>query len=199
MAKFKEIEVKWKADKVLRNQFNRLIRFYLKNNGYIYKFINAIGPDTYYVNKHGQTVRHRISKDVHELTSKLRLDKNSITSRKEVNVKLAHNQSTEEVAELLSMVGLQKQFHIVKDCDIYFISGSRAHVSIVWYKVTSSNNPKPKTFIEVEVEGLSQQKSLKVLGTWVERLSKMFELNSRDISKKSLYEIYSGKRYKSVA
>lgn len=194
MAKFKEIEVKWRADGVERQDFNDKLKEYLVTKKYLYEFLRVAGPDTYYSNDNGHTLRHRYGKNTNELTAKMRLYKNSIKTRKEVNVKLHPKQSLEDVFELCSMLGFVKDVTITKDCDIYFISGSRAHVSIVWYKVSVANQ-EPRTFIEVEVEGLSHKKSLGVLKLWSKRLESMYGLRKRDISDKSLYEIYTGKRY----
>jgi adenylate cyclase class IV len=197
MAKFKEIEVKWAAEQVDRDGFNDKLRAHLAAKEYLYRFVRVAGPDTYFSNDKGQTLRHRYGRHTHELTAKMRLYKRSIKARKEVNVKLSLKQPIEDVFELCSMLGLTKEIAIFKDCDIYFISGSQAHVSIVWYRVEVVGH-EPKVFIEVEVEGLSHHKSLQVLKKWVKKIQTMYGLRRRDISDKSLYEIYTGKEYHKV-
>lgn len=197
MAKFKEIEVKWVADHVPRADFNRKLRALLAQKEYLYRFIRVSGPDTYFADEEGRTLRHRKSRNTHELTAKMRIYKKSIKARKEVNVRLALDQPVEDVFELMSMLGLRKDVAITKDCDIYFIDGSTAHVSIVWYQVYADDK-SVRTFVEVEVEGLSHQKSLKVLRIWMKRLEKMYGLRRKHVSDESLYEIYSGKRYHNV-
>ena len=197
MAKFKEIEVKWIADFIKRDDFNRKLRKFLASKEYLYRFVRVEGPDTYFSDELGRTIRHRISKNTHELTSKMRIYKNSIKARKEVNVRLALDQPVEDVFELLGMVGLKKVLAISKDCDIYFISGSTAHVSIVWYTVYEKKS-KNKVFVEVEVEGLSHRRSLKVLRMWMDRLKDMYGLTDKQVSDESLYELYTGKRYHKV-
>lgn len=194
MAKYKEIEVKWCSDHVPRDEFNLKLRRFLASQEYLYKLVRVEGPDTYFSDTSGRTIRHRKSRNTHELTSKQRLHKKSIKARKEVNVRLALNQPVEDVFELLGMLGLNKEFTLTKDCDIYFISGNVAHVSIVWYKVQTEGHDA-KVFIEVEVEGLSHNKSLKVLRWWIKKLQSMYDLSSKHVSDESLYEIYSGKRY----
>lgn len=114
-----------------------------------------------------------------------------------MNVKLSLKQPSDDVLELMPMLGFKKEFTITKDCDIYFISGAVAHVSIVWY-IVHKDGAKDQVFIEVEVEGLSHNKSLKVLNTWVEQIQSMFNLKKKDFSNDSLYEIYSGKRYQNA-
>lgn len=197
MAKFKEIEVKWSGDHVPRAEFNRKLKALLALKEYMYRFIRVSGPDTYFSDASGRTLRHRISRNTHELTAKMRIYKKSIMARKEVNVKLALDQPVEDVFELMGMLGLKKDVSITKDCDIYFIDGSTAHVSIVWYQVFVEGQDV-RTFIEVEVEGLSHQKSMKVLRIWMKRLNEMYGLKKKHISDDSLYEIYSGKRYHNV-
>lgn len=197
MAKHKEIEVKWDADQVPRAEFNRKLRAFLASKEFLYRFIRVSGPDTYFADEHGRTIRHRISKNTHELTSKMRLYKKSIRTRKEVNVRLALDQPVDDVFELLSMMGLKMDVSITKDCDIYFINGATAHVSIVWY-IVHKKGRDDKVFVEVEVEGLSHRRSLKVLKVWMKRLKLMYGLKDKDISDDSLYEIYTGKRYHNV-
>ena len=92
MAKFKEIEVKWLGDHVPRADFNRKLKALLAQKEYMYRFIRVAGPDTYFSDHSGRTLRHRISRNTHELTAKMRIYKKSIMARKEVNVKLALDQ-----------------------------------------------------------------------------------------------------------
>lgn len=193
LARHKEIEVKWKADQVGREEFNKKLRAYLDAR-YMYRFVRVSGPDTYFSDESGRTVRHRISRNTHELTSKMRLNRRSILSRKEVNVKLDRKQPVSDVFEFLSMLGLKMAVPLRKSCDIYFISGPKTHLSIVWYRV-KRRGKRDRVFVEVEVEGLSHKRSLAAIRPWVGRLQRMLGLRRRDVSNESLYELYTGKRY----
>lgn len=197
MAKHKEIEVKWRAEGVDRNGFNREMRRLLKQQDCSFKFLRVKGPDTYFT-RGSDVVRHRISKNTHELTIKLRIYKKSIKARKEVNVKLSLDQPIEDVVEFLGCLGFKKKIKLVKDCDIYFIvQPNGVHASIVWY-VVEDEAGNLRRFIEVEIEGQSHHRSLAVLDFWLKRIHKTFGLTDKDISDDSLYEIYTGKRYLNV-
>lgn len=198
MAKHKEIEVKWAAEGVERNSFNRQLRGLLKALGCSYKFLRVKGPDTYFT-RWTDVVRHRISKNTHELTIKLRIYKKSIKARKEVNVRLAQDQPIEDVVEFLACLGFKQKIRLVKDCDIYFVVlPNGVHASIVWYVVEDEAGDLQR-FIEVEIEGQSHHRSLAVLDFWCKRIEKLYGLTKRDRSDDSLYELYTGKRYRNVA
>ncbi len=193
MAKHKEIELKWSADHVNRKDFNRKIEKLLKKLGLEYKFLAAHGPDYYYSNKDGYTARHRDGGDTNELTVKLREGSDHITVRKEINVPLAKEATAMDVRALLKGLGFDDDVHIHKSCDIYFIKSQKADIDVVWYKVTGGGK-RPKVFVEVEVGHLGKKDSLKILKKWAKMLEKMFNL--KDQSDLSLYEIYSGRRYR---
>lgn len=198
MAKHKEIEVKWSSDDVERKHFNREMRALLKKLDCSFRFLRVKGPDTYYV-RGRDVVRHRISKNTHELTIKRRIYKKSIRARKEVNVQLALSQPIEDVVAFLDDIGFERQVRLVKDCDIYFIvMPSGVHASIVWY-VVEADDGSMKRFIEVEIEGQSHHRSLASLDFWCKKIEKIFRLGRSDRSDDSLYEIYTGKRYKNVS
>lgn len=197
MAKHKEIEVKWAAEGVDRSVFNRQLRALLKKLDCSFRFLRVKGPDTYFT-RWSDVVRHRISKNTHELTIKLRIYKKSIRARKEVNVRLAQDQPVEDVVEFLQCLGFKKKICLVKDCDIYFlVQPNGVHASIVWY-VVEDEAGNLRRFIEVEIEGQSHHRSLAVLDFWCKRVEKTYELTKRDRSDDSLYELYTGKRYLNV-
>jgi adenylate cyclase class IV len=198
MAKHKEIEVKWSADHVARRAFNRKAKALFKNLRVRHRLQRVSGPDMYFSDGSGRTVRVRRSNELFELTSKMRLHQKSITVRKEVNVRLSDRQSPDDVVALLGMLGFYKEFSIVKDCDIYTVPGpDRSHVTLVWYRVHNKEKGN-RTFVEVEVEGLPRRKSMKVLREWSSYLRDDFGLDDRHVSDLSLYEIYSGRKYLSA-
>jgi adenylate cyclase class IV len=165
----------------------------IKQQKHEYDFVRCAGPDFYYSNKDGFCARHRSGGDTNELTVKRRIGDTAITVRRETNLKLDRTVTALDVMQFFKDLGFGTDVRIHKDCDIYFIRDGRAEVDIVWYKVTS--NGRTRQFIEVEVGGLSKQDSLRVLNRWASHVEKMFKLKNK--SDLSLYEIYSGRRYRS--
>jgi len=192
MAKLKEIETKWNAEKIKRADFNSILVGYL---GKSHKFKNAAGFDYYYLSSSKDVWRHRISADTNELTIKARLTSSSTKVRKEANILLAKECSVTDIAGILSLADAKMDVAVFKDCDIYFVRSGHTEISIVWYKVKCQGFAE-RVFAEVEVHGLSEKKSLKVLHRWHKIMKKLFGLTNDHIVQESLYEIYSGRRYK---
>jgi adenylate cyclase class IV len=193
MARFKEIEVKWDASKIERGSFNRALRSYAKGKKY-HKVVVA-GFDYYYTSKDGYVVRHRHGINSNELTVKARVSKKSTTVRREINQKLPKESSPLSIKEFMSEIGFDKVMPIFKDCDIYFIKDGKYVVDVVWYRVTCGD-AKPRLFLEVEVHEAPEAVSLTILQKWKKFMQINFNLTDADIIHESLYEIYSGKRYK---
>jgi adenylate cyclase class IV len=196
VAKQKEIEIKWRTPTLKRRVFKNAIEEYftdiLRKK---FRFKNSKGDDVYYCNR-GGVLRHRYSGDCHELTTKGRLSFDSIKIRREINLKLAKGVDPFDVACAMKMVKFKSTTSIYKDCDIYFIDENGAEVQIVWYKTKHSGTRGPwKRFIEVEIAGASQRKSVRMLNRWAAIVEEMFGLSPEDRSKLSLFEIYSGRRY----
>jgi adenylate cyclase class IV len=197
MAKLKEIETKWNAEKVDRETYNRSLSSFLKSEKLKYKFLSVKGFDYYMAAKTGHVVRHRVSKNTNELTVKARMDKSSTTIRAEGNISLSSSNDIREVHGTLSLLGFDNVTAIYKDCDIYFLDDNGTEVSIVWYTVKYQGR-RDRIFMEVEIHGMSQQKSVKQLNKWSRIMSKLFGISKVDVVKDSLYEIYSGKKYRMV-
>ena len=194
-----EIESKWCADKVSRSAFNRFMWSIIDHVPHCgWSFKTTGGPDHYFANPQGYVARHRDGTDLKELTVKARVDQNDITVRIEHNValdlKLA---TTKSVHAFLRTSGYKKQVTITKDCDIYLFKmmNSPVHATVVFYEVSCKGQPK-RCFIEVEVDGGSKKERLKVLKYWDSLIQKKLKLKASDISKESLYEIYTGARYR---
>jgi adenylate cyclase class IV len=199
MAKMKEIESKWDALKLDRVFFNNKISQYFHKSKIRHTFLYAAGFDYYYESCNGYVARHRHGADVNELTVKARLSDQSIKVRKEGNLHLAQNTPVTEVKESLELMGFNLSFSIYKDCDIYFIEEEGAEISIVWYAVDRPKSKmKRRYFFEIEVQNAPEKKSLKLLKKWTKIAYSLFHLSDEDLIHDSLYEIYSGKRYKTV-
>lgn len=196
----KEIESKWDAEALSRTFFNEKIISYFNKSKVKYSYLHAAGFDYYYETKDGYVARHRHGVDVNELTVKARLSEKSIKVRKEGNLHLAQNTPVTEVKESLELMGFDLSFSIYKDCDIYFIEENGAEISIVWYAVDRPKSKmKRRYFFEIEVQKTSQKQSLKLLHKWTKISYQLFSLSNTDLIHDSLYEIYTGKRYKNVS
>lgn len=200
MALLKEIEIKWDASQVKREDYNQKLRSLLSKQKLKFKFKKAAGFDYYYENADGRVARHRQGADVNEITIKARLSKKSSTIRHEANVKLANDMPVTEVETALNLMGFNHSIAIYKDCDIYFINQGKAEISIVWYVVTvprSKYKVPPKVFFEIEVHNVPEKQSLKILKSWKKNIAeKLLGLKDSDVINESLYEIYTGKRYR---
>jgi hypothetical protein len=54
-----------------------------------------------------------------------------------------------------------------------------------------------KTFFEIEVHNVPEKESLKILNDWKKNVAeKLLGLKKENIIQESLYEIYTGKRYR---
>ena len=196
-----EIESKWNSDKISRSKFNRFVWSVIDlvpHDGWEFK--SAAGYDHYFVNPMGYVARHREGKDLKELTVKARVDSEDITVRVEHNVALDPRHATaKSVHGFLKTSGYQKRVSIFKDCDIYRfkMKNSPVEATVVWYVVTCKGF-KDRTFIEVEVDGGSQKARLKVLKRWTKLIEKGLKLSKKDISQESLFELYTGLKYRLI-
>lgn len=196
-----EIETKWDATKIPRAKFNRFVWSVIDEEKHLeWTFKSAGGYDHYFVNSLGFVARHRDGDDLKELTVKARLDDNDITVRIEHNVALDPKHATiQSVHGFLKTSGYQKRVSIHKDCDIYRFKtkNSPVEATVVWYEVTCPEHP-PRTFIEVEVDGGSKKQRLKVLKQWTRALEKGLKIGKKQVSQESLYEIYTGLKYRLI-
>ena len=199
MAALKEVEIKWKAEKIGKNEFKNKMIKYLTQHGFQYENKEAKGFDYYYESAQGRVARHRQSPDLNELTIKARVSKTSTVVRHEANVRLSDEVPLKEVETALKLMGFQPVFPIYKKCDIFFIQDGEAEVSVVWYVVTYPKDKKvrPKVFFEIEVHDIGEKTSLSLLKKWKAVVAEtLLGLSDKDIEPNSLYEIYSGKKYR---
>jgi len=145
------------------------------------------------------TVRHRVSPETNELTTKARLTTDSITVRAELNIPLdIAKVKQKDVNDWFKLNSYEKRITITKDCDIWWVPyEDGAMVSTVWYECYVDDVPN-KIFIEVEVEGATEERSLEILNYWRNQLRFHLKLTDDLISEDSLYEIYTGEKYKKV-
>lgn len=200
MANLKEIEIKWDARNLDRSEFNKKMRLFLVNSHFENKFKHAYGFDYYYESETGRVARHRSGIDINELTVKARTSNKSTTIRHEANIKLSKDMPVTEIECALGLMGFKHSFSIYKDCDIYFIEDGKAEISIVWYTITmpqSKYKVPERTFFEIEVHNIGEKESLKLLKKWEKMVAEsLLGLNKSSIIPESLYEIYTGKKYR---
>jgi adenylate cyclase class IV len=197
MAKLQEIENKWDAAKVERADFNKQLLALFKKQKIKNKFLSVKGFDYYLSSKAGHVIRHRVGKSTNELTVKARMNKNSTTIRAEGNIAISSTNDIREVHGTLKLLGFDNVMAIYKDCDIYFFSDGIAELSVVWY-VVKYKGRHDRVFIEIEIHGLPQRSSMKYLNKWSNIFYKLYGISKTDIVPHSLYEIYSGKKYRMV-
>lgn len=145
-------------------------------------------------------IRHRVSEDCNELTTKARLlGQDGIKIRYEYNIALNPNKNTQKkLDDWLKLNNYKKDVTLIKDCDIFFVDypdGAKVHT--VWYEVYCKGH-EDQVFVEVEVEGATEERSLELLERWANLLRHHLKLTNDLVSPNSLYEIYTGNTYKEV-
>ena len=198
MNEFSELEVKLAADKVDPNKFKNFIQ-----GMEVERFLRVTGPDSYH-ERDGDVVRYRYDpkEKRSEITVKKRRTENSIRDRLEINLLLDPKMQPKDVDAFLENIGFKKCFTVVKEANIYWVKLTpNLTASFVLYTTWLDDKPKEtKSFIEIECESESNvttETAKRHLRTWTLALQDRFNLG--EPLNESLYEIYSGKRYLTVA
>jgi adenylate cyclase class IV len=163
------------------------------------EYLHAIGPDLYYVQ--GKNVlRHRQNGDgAGQMTVKQRTSKRSTVLRGEIDLNFSHLNTVDDVTKFLRATGWREKFTVIKDCHIFSFRDSMPHMEAVIYDVRcfypGGCEGVPYRFLEIEVHKSHNKhpKSHAALQIWEADLRKVLPVGK--IMTKSLYEIYSGKRY----
>jgi len=192
---YDEIEVKYEADSI--NEYH--LRNFLFGNYRVleFKHVND-SPDDYYT-QGTNVVRHR-HEDGHqgELTVKLRKAKRSVRDRKEVDLRFAPETTVADVVSFLKYTGWTKLFTIRKSADIYWVEDKKAVLTVSLYDAYNVESPKiTKRFLEIEVEkGTTPtiEEAKVILDTWEKKIESHFDMGTPCTY--SLYEYFSGKKYK---
>lgn len=194
-----EVEYKFPAEKVAVDKF---VKWAMYEGPQYYKRI--LSPDLYYVNG-DNTIRHRWCDKggAGELTVKRRKDKKLTTDRVEIDLFFNHKTTREDVTEFLKQTGWTRAFTIVKEAHIFEFMDCGARVSVVIYdcwKIEDNGTVEgsQKRFIEIEAaKGTSAtlEADKAILEKWRKEIERRFpEVGAP--SNKSLYELYSGKKYR---
>lgn len=169
------------------------------------KYTNSSCPDVYYVNTNSDVVRHRWGSEAGTLTVKQRKSLTSIANRVEVDLEFAPGIVIPDITKFLTASGWKKTLTIYKDSvHVFWFEENDASVTLSLYTVKKLNEKtqkcgKPKTFLEVEVEkgsNLTNEAAGVLLENWKNELTTTFNLDKP--MNLSLYELFSGKKYKKV-
>jgi len=193
------------------------VRYVLAHTEEIFKKLIVVdGPDTYYSHPDGRVVRHRHDAGgthIDELTVKMRNSETSVVDRVEVDLKLGEKIKPDDVRAFLATLGFEEEMILMKHAHIIWIEGNGIRgtsgrvpgVTLCIYNVTPIvrnyiDYGKTKYFIEVEIdkEENNLPAAMETLSKWKERLEKWYagKIEQSDLS---LYEIYSGKKYRIVS
>jgi hypothetical protein len=194
MDRHSELEHKFLAGHVNPADFDA---FCLNANPIGYKTLAF--PDVYY-RRGDNVVRHRLLTGAGELTVKRRKSAESITDRKEVDLRFAPGTEARDVSEFLLMAGWEVEFILLKHFSrVWWFKHGDATLSVSLYEVERQDTKDTRRFLEIEVEKVSPvepEAASNLLALWSSIIAEEFDL--ADPQTESLYETYSGRRYLSV-
>ncbi len=192
MDKHGEMEFKWAADNIDVRKFNQ---WAINEDPTLYR--NIVSPDHYWT-QGDSVVRYRPQQgNAGALTVKCRKSKDSITDRLEVDLNLAGSVTARDVEVFLKATGWKHCFTLHKDAHIYWYKFPGHSTTLALYDVQAEGPCLVRRFLEIEVEktsAVSADTAYAILDGWRFKLKGRFKL--REPLNDSLYEIYSGKKYK---
>jgi hypothetical protein len=203
-----ELELKFEADRVSPQEFVAWAASTGKMTGYR----QTSSPDVYY--RQGKNVLRFRSRGSDEtgatITVKLRTKKENTTNRVEIDVPVSKKVSDDNLHAFLEATGWEPELRIWKDShiidlvDFWFDPETQSPpVCLAMYEVWEDDDdgeiePDSKWYIEVEVEKEFINKNTEnVLRFWEDYLRERFPAIGKLLNR-SLYEIYSGKKYRVV-
>lgn len=183
--KFHEVEVKFRVDEKILNDWKLLVE---KIEG-LKQHIYTESDDVYYV-KGDEFLRYRASNREKraELTYKLKTKNGNNIVRQEVNLRVDNNES-DLVEKFTNLLGFQKNFIIKKFVQIYKFDDA----TLPFYTVIDENG-KRDTFIEIEVneskmENLTEDECWNIIRKYEELLAPL-GITPQKRLKLSLFEMY---------
>lgn len=184
---FHEVEVKFRVEESILNDWKQLVEKFDGLNEFIY----VESDDVYYV-KGDEFLRHRFSthkKDKRsELTYKSKTGDNNNIIRKEINLRVDNN-TKDTVKEFANCLGFEYDFRIGKYVHIYKFD----EVTLPYYTVIDENG-KRDTFIEIEVNedkihNLTEDECWEIIKKY-EGLLAPLGITAQKRLRKSLFEMY---------
>lgn len=194
-----EIEYKFAADHV---DYDDFVAWAIKQKPL--KYESASFPDLYY-EQDGNIVRHRWSGGAGELTVKQRKSADSIADRVEIDLRFSAETSVNDVTVFLQASGWKRLFTLFKDgTHVFWFQVPGGIVSVAEYAVEKLDEETQRCvdhrkFIEIEVEkgsSMSMDEAKTTLEKWRRLVSRTFNLTAP--LNVSLYEMYSGRTYKTA-
>jgi len=187
---FLEIESKYSADEIMRNDFKDHINTFGPK-----EFIYVESTDVYYVKNDEEFLRYRMpsrnklsgQENRSELTFKKKHKEGNNQTRTEVNLRIDLNEPKLVEAFCIGL-GYIRNFSVEKCCDIYYLEDG---TDIVFYSVKDENN-KYSYFIEIESKensGLTKEQSWETVLKY-EKMLLPLGITPQKRKKLSLFEIY---------
>jgi predicted adenylyl cyclase CyaB len=183
--KFKEIEVKYKADDIKLSDFEALMATFTPA---ALRKVTVSSWDTYYSNKDSEFIRYRSDDTKGELTVKRKTTTANNNNRVEVNVKTGVN-TIETITEFSNLLGYQFNFKIYKTCFIYWFE----KVNLVYYTISDENMKPQGSFLEIEANEdynwESEEKAWETVKEYEEKLNTL-GITAQNRLKRSLWEMF---------
>lgn len=189
---FVEFETKYSATDITLKNFQKLVEKLIPSTSYNYIEVFK-GCDIYYTNEAGIIARHRFPTQgkggLHQFTLKAKLNPGNNIVRDEINLDLKGSSNPpEKITKFCEMLGLVKNFEIMKDSFIYVMKDA----TLVFYSVEDSETKEVRNFIEIEVtEGYcaTLAEAWEILLKYEKMLAPL-GLTAQKRLKKSLWEMY---------
>lgn len=183
--KYKEIEVKYKADDIKLSDFEALMNTFTPA---ALRKVTVSSWDTYFSNKDSEFIRYRSDDTKGELTVKRKTTTANNNNRVEVNVKTGVN-SIETITEFSNLLGYQFNFKIYKTCFIYWFE----KVNLVYYTISDENMKPQGSFLEIEANEdyswESEEKAWETVKEYEEKLNTL-GITAQNRLKRSLWEMF---------
>lgn len=203
-----EIESKLDAKQVLVRDFKTFMTGQEQRGELVIeKYEHVLGNDVYY-EQGDNVIRHRYDDNYgwQELTVKRRKTSSSTRDRLEIDLRFADKTKYDSVQAFLVATGFKPVFKLIKDAHIFWVRLTPSlTATFVLYEswqpdlAKMAGHPR-RRFIEIEMEkgsDITVETAKRHLSTWVKAVQWHFGLDG--VMNESLYEIYSGKRYQTVA
>jgi hypothetical protein len=191
MDKHSELELKYEACHVTEMAFQL---WCVQHHPVAYQATSF--PDHYY-RRGTSVVRHRMSGGAGELTTKQRKSEDSVTDRIEIDLKFSHDTTENDVKAFIKATGWQHEVSLHKHFShVYWFKHAAAKLALSLYEVEEVPAGRISRMLEIEIEkdsNITDVEANALLKMWSSVLTEDFDLGMP--LDRSLYEIYTGKRY----
>ena len=203
---FHEIEVKFRVDEKILNDWKQLVETYRDMNPSEYvDFVYVDSDDIYYINPKisddldYQFIRHRFSDDPKnkraELTTKKKIGNTNNIIRREWNVRVDNNEKETIRSWVEEGLGYKYDFKIRKYVQIYIFKDA----TLPFYTVIDEKGRRD-TFLEIEVDErllakdkVTEEQAWEIIKKY-ETLFVSLGITSRNRLRNSLFEMYTNSK-----